>query len=421
MLSSYAALLSILLTTTSTIAQVVTDTGTGGTAIELVHLFYDEWPTGIAVSSTGRKFANYPGGLDYNDTNTGNNGKYTVAELVTNATESPYPSLEMNSPPGGAINYTANPPTAAGYADYLIGVQSVVIDSADRLWIVDTGRVLNENGTLMLASYGGPKLVGVDLTTNKVFQTIVFPQTVAFPDSYLNDVRFDLRPNVTASGQGIAYLTDSSVEGRTGLVVVDLGTGESWRHLDYTTYVQADRQFVAYVWGKQLYSNSPGNPFGYITFGVDGIAISADGDDLFFGGVGTRYMYSIPTSYLRDNSVNSDALAQGAVVTRTQKGVADGFETDTNNFIYHGNMEQEAISFFNPANGTDQLFVRDPRINWVDTMSIATDGYLYFTVNQLCFGPLMYPGTDTRQRPFAMFRAKLPNNGTKIGVNGTTV
>jgi len=28
-------------------------------------------------------------------------------------------------------------------------------------------------------------------------------------------------------------------------------------------------------------------------------------------------------------------------------------------------MEQNAISFFNPANGTDTLFVRDPLINWV--------------------------------------------------------
>lgn len=333
---------------------------------------------------------------------------------MPNNTEVPYPSVDMNNPPGGAINYTTYPPTAVNYQQYLIGVQSVVIDSADRLWILDTGRVLTDNGTLVYASYGGPKLIGVNLTNNTVFQTIVFPTTVAFPDSYLNDVRFDLSTNVTASGKGIAYITDSSSEGRTGLIIVDLGTAESWRHLDSSPTVQPDRQFLAYVWGRPLYGNSPGNPFSYLTFGVDGIAISADGSELFFGGVGNRYMYSIATERLRDRSVMSEVLAQGAVMSRTQKGVSDGFETDTNNFIYHGNMEQEAISFFNPANGTDQIFVRDPRINWVDTMSIATDGYLYFTVNQLCFGPQVYGGDD-RVRPFALFRAKLPNNGTKIG------
>jgi hypothetical protein len=44
-------------------------------------------------------------------------------------------------------------------------------------------------------------------------------------------------------------------------------------------------------------------------------------------------------------------------------------ETDTNGFIYHGNMEQNAVSIFNPANGTVNTFVRDPRLNWVDTVS----------------------------------------------------
>ena len=76
-------------------------------------------------------------------------------------------------------------------------------------------------------------------------------------------------------------------------------------------------------------------------------------------------------------------------------------------------MEQNGISFFNPANGSDTLFVRDPRINWVDTMSTTTDGYLYFTVNQLTFGPATYPGTDRRKRPFALFRVPLVNNATR--------
>lgn len=89
-------------------------------------------------------------------------------------------------------------------------------------------------------------------------------------------------------------------------------------------------------------------------------------------------------------------------------------ETDTNNFIYHGYMEQNAIAFYNPANGTDTLFVRDPRINWVDTMSVSTSGYLYFTVNQLSFGPGFVPG-DRRVRPFALFKVPLPLGGKKVG------
>jgi hypothetical protein len=87
-------------------SQVMSDPLTYGPEIELVHLYYDEFPTGIAVSSTGRMFSNYPGGLDANDTNNGQNGRYTIAELFDDNTERPYPSREINSPPGGAINYT---------------------------------------------------------------------------------------------------------------------------------------------------------------------------------------------------------------------------------------------------------------------------------------------------------------------------
>ena len=247
-------------------------------------------------------------------------------------------------------------------------MQSVVIDSLDRLWILDTGRVQTPEGVIVEASYGGPKLVGVNLSNNTVFQTIVFPSSVAPSDSYLNDVRFDLRANITSSGKGVAYITDSSIEGRTALIVADLGTGESWRHFQGSKYVAAETQFTAYVWGQPVYSYTAGEPLGYLGFGADGIALSADGEDLYFGGVGNRYLWSVPTARLRDNGNFSEALAEASVVSRGQKGVSDGFETDTNGFIYHGNAEQEAISFYNPLNGTDTLFVRDPRISWPDTV-----------------------------------------------------
>jgi sugar lactone lactonase YvrE len=366
-------------------AQLISDPGIKGPPLELVHLYNDQWPTGtlnctrrslqhtdilqgITVSRGGRKFSNYPSGLDPNNTNTGSNHKYAVAELNSNNTETPYPNAQINNPPGGAINYTTTPPTGANYQNYLIGVQSVVLDPKDRLWILDTGRALTPNGTLVLASYGGPKLIGVDITSGSIIKTIVFPTTVAFGDSYLNDVRFDLRPHVCSSGQGVAYITDSSSEGRNGIVIVDLGTGESWRHLNNIPEVSAERGFVPYVWGEpKYYIPGPGMPLTTVPLGSDGIALSADGEDLYFGPVGGRGLYSVSTARLRDRSQSSELLAQAAVMNRGQRGVSDGFETDSNGFIYAGNMEQNQIGFYNPKNGTMTAFTRDPRISWVDT------------------------------------------------------
>jgi len=249
--------------------------------------------------------------------------------------ETPYPSLSINQPPGGAINYTTFPPSGANYQNYFIGSQSVVVDSADRLWVLDTGRVLMPNGVLVPASYGGPKLVGIDLSTNEIFTTIVFPTTVAYADSYLNDVRFDLNPALTESGKGVAYITDSSSEGRSGLITVDLGTKKSWRHLDRLSKVKPEDQFVAYVQGTPLYTcPAPHRPYSYTAFGSDGIALSADGATIYWKTVAGRYLYSIPTARLRDDGPYSEILAEESVVQHTQTGVTDGMETDTNGYIY---------------------------------------------------------------------------------------
>lgn len=255
-------------------------------------------------------------------------------------------------------------------------MQSVVIDAHDRLWLLDTGRVLTPDGsTLVESAHGGPKLIGMDLSTNKPFQTILFPQDVVYPDSYPNDVRFDLRPNLTASGKGLAYITDSSGEGNNAIIVVDLGTGESWRRLGLSKSVRSEDQYLPFIWGQPFYYRHGGKekPLGYFDLGADAIAISADGETLYWGPIGSRYLYSAPTRVLRENKsrggggLSEEVLARQAVTSLGQTGVKDGMETDSNGVVYMGNFEANAVVAFDPRNGTVQTLVRDPRINWVDT------------------------------------------------------
>jgi hypothetical protein len=51
-----------------------------------------------------------------------------------------------------------------------------------------------------------------------------------------------------------------------------------------------------------------------------------------------------------------------------------------------------------------------------EAVSVANDGYLYFTDNQLAFSSAFYPGTDRRVRPFSLFKVKLPGNGTRVNL-----
>lgn len=153
------------------------------------------------------------------------------------------------------------------------------------------------------------------------------------------------------------------------------------------------------------------------TFGADGIALSADGAIPYFSAVGSRSLYSVPSARLLDDSLASELMATQAIVSHLHKGISDGLETDTNGFIYGGSLEDNSIIFFNPTNSIVNVFARDPRTSWTDTLSVASDGYIYFTENQLWRTPMFYPGTDKRVKPYVLSRAKLPGNGIKVNLS----
>ena len=236
-----------------------------------------------------------------------------------------------------------------------------------------------------------------------------------YSDSYINDIRFDLRASVPGtSGQGVGYMTDSSPEGRNGIIIIDLGTGDSWRHLDNIPQVSSEPGFVPIIWGEVVYNKDVNGRILQSSFGSDGIALSADGSRLYWCPIGSRNLYSIPTARLLDRSETSELQAQQAVVSHGNKGISDGLETDSNDRIYIGDIEGNGVNIFHPNNGTLSVYVKDPRIGWPDTFSVSTDGYLYFVIDQYWRVPTFFPGTDRREKPLVLFRVPCPNGGTKV-------
>lgn len=348
-------------------SDIRTDPLTAGPKLEIVHYFTGQWPTGIAVSASGRKFTCYPAGLDIANTYNGLTPTMQVGELTSQDQETAYPNASYNMSPGGAVNRLSIPAVTKGDRDHLLGVQSVIIDSADTLWILDTGRVqdLQDPNHPMLSATvpGGPKLVNIDLTTNQIVQTIIFTTDLVKPNSYLNDVRIDRSPNLSGTtGKGAAYITDSSLEGENAIIFVDLGSGKGSRLALKET--KAIFGSVPWVYGEPMYQISglaSALKPGYITFGADGIAISPKRDLLYFSVIGGRFLYSVPTAALRADNLGA---AQAQVKNLGEKGLSDGLETDSNGIVYNGNVEQNGISMYNPATTFATTFVRDPRINW---------------------------------------------------------
>src|SRR6266851_2657633 len=132
---------------------------------------FEQQVVGVAVSASGRVFVSFPrNGID--------TVKKSVMEVINRKAPKPgqthereglvevravaYPNEEINT-----LN-TAAPST------HFLSAQSVYVDSSDTLWVLDVGNL--GSGTALIS--GGAKLVAIDLTTNAVKRTIVFPDSL---------------------------------------------------------------------------------------------------------------------------------------------------------------------------------------------------------------------------------------------------
>jgi sugar lactone lactonase YvrE len=413
-LSAYATAQVTYQNSSQTILR--TDPGAYGPEVEEFHYYYDQWPIGLAVSSTGRLFVCYTRG----------NYTFTLGEAVNKTAEVPYPSADLNLPVSqlntsfNGINFGSS--NSSG----LVSVQALYItpetgSRPETLWVVDTGRPTITDGegipSMPYGQPGGPKIIGISLSNNSIYATYTFPADVHYPDSYMNDVRFDLRSNVTSGGQGVAYIVDSSDEGRPGFIILDLGTGESWRRLtqDVST-LRVDRDVPSYQ-GRPFYQRTKGMPITTLREGLDGIQISPDGKTIYYSPLTSDFLYSIPAANLLERNTNplAEQEAKNNVTNLGQRGGnANGFEGDSNGLIYQLMPEHNAIYYYDPKDLQTKGFVRDPRIIWPDSASIGTDGYFYMNINQLPYQPMWNNGSDLRVHPGAVLRAKLFGNGTKI-------
>jgi sugar lactone lactonase YvrE len=343
--------------------------------IESVFEFYDAMPTGVSVAADGRIFINFP--------RWGDDVPFTVGEIRSGKVV-PYPDATINR----------FDPARPG--ETLGSVQSVVVDAANRLWILDTAAPGFSTPVV-----GGAKLVAVELNTNKVVKTIVLPPSTVLRTTYINDVRFDLRQGKA----GVAFITDSSISGPGGIIVVDLDSGESWRKLTGHKSTSPDPAFIPVVEGERLAAREKGKPPAPFNVASDGIAISADGATLYYCPLSSRHLYSIPTAVLLDRSA-SEAVVAEAVVDLGEKGASDGLEADDKGRIYAGDYERNSVRQ-RQTDGEWKTIAHDPRILWPDTLSVASDGYLYFTANQLHRQAQFHEGQDQRVKPYTLFRVKI--------------
>jgi sugar lactone lactonase YvrE len=336
-------------------------------ALEEFATFPKQQVTGVTVSPEGRVFVNFP---FWSDDHT-----ISVAEIVDGKPK-PFPDEAWNAKSG--------PPEGRW-----ICVQSVVADDQGTLWVLDPASEKTEG-----VVKGGPKLAKVDLSSNKIVQTIPFDETIAPARSYLNDVRIDTKT-------GHAFITDS---GTGAIVAVDLKNGRARRLLaDHpSTKVEPGAEIV--VDGMKIIDPKTGKA---PAIHSDGIAFDQKGGWLYYHALTGDTLYRIKTEHLIDETL-SDAQLGAKVEKLATTPKPDGMLEAIDGSVCLTAFEKNAIVRFDPSTQEITTIIEDELLQWPDTLAWGPDGKLYVTTSQIHRMPKYHGGQSKQKGPFAVYRLEVP-------------
>jgi sugar lactone lactonase YvrE len=205
----------------------------------------------------------------------------------------------------------------------------------------------------------------------------------------MNDIRIDNR-------QHAAYLTDS---GEGGLVIVDLNSGKAHRVLDGHPSVMPEQDVQIIVNGKPVLMN--GKP---PQFKSDSLALSPDGQYVYYKAITANTVYRIKTDVLRNANASASDVAN-AVEKAGTAFPTDGFWMDAKGNLYLSDINHNAVVRRTPDEKMEKL-TSDPRLQWPDTFSEGPDGSIYITASHINDSPRFNQGKSTRKQPYMVFKFK---------------
>jgi sugar lactone lactonase YvrE len=379
-------LLGVCLAAPAGFGSAIAQTQNQQQVVEQVATF-EHQVTGVTVSQDGRIFVNFPRWTE--------DSPVSVAEVMRDGSIKPYPDQTWNEWRNAKKSEMAP-------QNHWVCVQSVVADGSGNLWVLDPAAPAQDKVVA-----GGPKLVRIDLASNKPSKTISFDENVAPQGSYLNDVRF------SPDGR-YAYITDSGVKG--ALVVVELESGKARRVLDGHPVTQLDK-IVQVKADGQILRRPDGRG---VEFSADGIALTPDGRNLYWQALTGKTLYRIPTDVL-ENAKLSDADVAAKVETVGENGVADGLLiTKRGDRIVVTSPEDDSLKVrvLTGAQGSrlTTLVQDNKQLRWPDTLAEGPDGTIYVTTSRIQDSALFKPDAP-KSLTTQLWRVKLDTSEATGSLN----
>ena len=350
-------------------------------------------PAGVKISSNGTTFVSFPRWFD-NVTAT-----FAKYNSTTNNFE-PWPNLTMNQ------KYKDNDPSG------LNSVLGFEIDDDDILYILDQGKINNQP-----AEINSIKLLRYYLSNGSFIDQYIFDSDIADPySSFFNDL-------VISQDKKYAYISDSGkpidekeYEFKPGIIILDMVNKTSYKILTKNNSVFPDDSFWLHIDNKPVNEQSP------MRTGVDGIALSCNGETLFYCPLSGRMIYSILTKDIH-KAIHENKFDNIKIYEGFKKEASDGLLASKKGNLYMTGIESGSIYI---ANEVDQDLLRFnynefDKLNgskmtmWPDTLAMH-NGSLYFMSNQLNNFPnnIDYDNPKNGEYNFAILKFNVENDDSYI-------
>jgi sugar lactone lactonase YvrE len=283
----------------------------------------------------------------------------TLNRLSTNVMQGPaaltaFPSAKWNAAGGGAFETLRN----------VLGFH--VDETNNWLWALDMGFVAGEAE----APEGGQKIVIFDLTTGEPIRTVVLDRVADRKGSFLNDIAVDEKAR-------IAYISDSGFrsapENKTGIIVYSFDTDNARRLLNQDPSVQVKKDIRVISHGEAVWEGQP------ILIGINGIALSKDGNTLYWTVTTGDALYAINTQNLKNPALPVEGVAASVkTVARLDFGT-DGIMVADDGSVLITDVANNGIARVDPTTGTVRLTTASEGVFWPDTVTAGDAENAYFT------------------------------------------
>jgi sugar lactone lactonase YvrE len=261
-------------------------------------------------------------------------------------------------------------------------VLGLVVDERDWLWTIDHGN----------HGLGAARLLAFDLSSGNIVHDYKFRPEAAPAGSLLQDLR------VTADGSTV-FVADASVwRKKPAMIVYDVATRKARRVLESHPSVSAQNYLV------QNHIRDMSYLAGLVNFkaGVDGIALDANDEWLYYAAINQSGLFRVPVRDLTDETIPASQLAD-RVERFSDKPLSDGLAAAPNGDIYVTDIEHGGVVAVDQEQ-TLNTVIRSSRVRWADGLSFGPDGWVYLADSALPVVILRSRNYINTQGPYFIFR-----------------